>query len=146
MTELDTNPAAAVVAGSAKPRILPQPGCAGLGQPVVSADGDRIYTPHKAIRRYVDHLAEVECLLGGVATEPDRWHAILVTFDSDWSRFTEVDLDEARQRVGRLGRLYELRYQPAVRTSGIGRGTRTGRCVGSPNTSATPGTPARWGS
>ena len=45
------------------------------GLPRLSEDGDRIYTPHKAVRRIadhlVDHLAEVEALLAGVATQPD---------------------------------------------------------------------------
>jgi hypothetical protein len=87
------------------------------GRPRVSADGDRIYTPHKAVRRIgdhlVDHLAEVEALLARVDTEPDRWHASLVTLDSDWARFTELDLDEARQRLSRLGRTFALRLAAA---------------------------------
>ena len=80
------------------------------GTPCVSEDGERVYTPHKAVRRIgdhlVDHLAEVEALLAGVETTPDEWHASLVTFDSDWARFTEQDLDEARQRLRRLGRTF----------------------------------------
>lgn len=87
------------------------------GRPVVSEDGDRIYTPHKAVRRIgdhlVDHLAEVEALLAGVATEPDAWHASLVTVEADWARFTELDLDEARQRLRRLGRTFSLRLAAA---------------------------------
>ena len=87
------------------------------GRPHVSEDGARIYTPHKAVRRIadhlVDHLAEVEALLAGVPTEPDRWHASLVTVDADWARFTEPDLDEARQRLRRLGRTFALRLAAA---------------------------------
>jgi hypothetical protein len=87
------------------------------GRPAVSEDGDRVYTPHKAVRRIadhlVDHLAEVEALLAGVPTEPDRWHASLVTVDADWARFTELDLDEARQRLRRLGRTFALRLAAA---------------------------------
>jgi len=87
------------------------------GRPAVSEDGDRVYTPHKAVRRIadhlVDHLAEVEALLAGVPTEPDRWHASLVTLDADWARFTELDLDEARQRLRRLGRTFALRLAAA---------------------------------
>ena len=87
------------------------------GTPCLSEDGDRIYTPHKAVRRIgdhvVDHLAEVEALLAGVETMPDEWHASLTTFDSDWARFTEVDLDEARQRLRRLGRTFALRLAAA---------------------------------
>ena len=87
------------------------------GRPAVSEDGERIYTPHKAVRRIadhlVDHLAEVEALLAGVPTEPDRWHASLVTVEADWARFTELDLDEARQRLRRLGRTFALRLAAA---------------------------------
>jgi hypothetical protein len=87
------------------------------GRPAISEDGERIYTPHKAVRRIadhlVDHLAEVEALLAGVPTEPDRWHASLVTVDADWARFTELDLDEARQRLRRLGRTFSLRLAAA---------------------------------
>ena len=87
------------------------------GRPCVSEDGERIYTPHKAVRRIadhlVDHLAEVEALLAGVPTEPDRWHASLVTVETDWARFTELDLDEARQRLRRLGRTFALRLAAA---------------------------------
>jgi hypothetical protein len=87
------------------------------GRPAVSEDGDRIYTPHKAVRRIadhlVDHLAEVEALLAGVPTERDRWHASLVTVEADWARFTELDLDEARQRLRRLGRTFALRLAAA---------------------------------
>src|SRR6266511_2820444 len=74
------------------------------GQPLTSDDG-RIYTPHKAVRRIadhiVDHLAEIEALLAGVPTQPDEWHASLITLETDWARFTEADLDEARQRLRR---------------------------------------------
>ncbi|CAI9405013.1 hypothetical protein [Nocardioides sp. T2.26MG-1] len=87
------------------------------GRPAVSEDGDRVYTPHKAVRRIgdhlVDHLAEVEALLAGVETEPDAWHASLVTLETDWARFTELDLDEARQRLRRLGRTFALRLAAA---------------------------------
>jgi len=87
------------------------------GRPRVSEDGDRIYTPHKAVRRIadhlVDHLAEVEALLAGVATTPDGWHGSLVTLESDWARFTEQDLDEARQRLRRLARTFSLRLAAA---------------------------------
>jgi hypothetical protein len=87
------------------------------GRPYVSEDGDRIYTPHKAVRRIadhlIDHLAEVEALLAGVDTMPDAWQASLVTFESDWARFTEQDLVEAQQRLHRLGRTFALRIAAA---------------------------------
>jgi hypothetical protein len=87
------------------------------GRPRVSEDGDRIYTPHKAVRRIadhlVDHLAEVEAQLAGVDTQPDAWHGSLLTFESDWARFTEGDRDEARQRLPRLARTFALRLAAA---------------------------------
>ena len=87
------------------------------GRPFVSDDGERIYTPHKAVRRIadhvIDHLAEVEALLAGVETIPDGWHASLATFESDWARFTEQDLVEAQQRLRRLGQTFALRIQAA---------------------------------
>ena len=87
------------------------------GRPRVSEDGDRIYTPHKAVRRIadhlVDHLAEVEAQLAGVETQPDAWHGSLLTFESDWARFTEGDRDEARQRLPRLARTVALRLAAA---------------------------------
>ena len=59
------------------------------GHPRLSEEGDRIYTPHKVIRRYgdhlIDHLAEVEARLAGVPSRRDGWHGSLVTVDSDGS-------------------------------------------------------------
>jgi hypothetical protein len=87
------------------------------GRPRVSEEGDRIYTPVKAVRRIADHLidhtAEVEALLAGVDTQPDAWHASLVTLESDWARFAEPDRDEARQRLPRLARTFALRLEAA---------------------------------
>jgi hypothetical protein len=86
------------------------------GRPIIT-DGDNLWTPHKALRRVtdhlIDHLAEVEALLSGAETIPDDWHGRMVTLDADWARFTELDLAEARQRLSRLGQLYELRYAAA---------------------------------
>lgn len=79
--------------------------------------GENVWTPHKALRRIgdhlLDHLAEVEALLAGAPTIPDRWHGRALTLGSDWARFTEPDLDEARSRLTRLGQLYALRYAAA---------------------------------
>jgi hypothetical protein len=89
------------------------------GAPRVSEDGTRIYTPHKVIRRYadhlLDHLAEIEALLAGEKTEPDGWHASRVTLESDWARFTEADLNEATQRLCRLAHIYSI----GLRTVGL---------------------------
>jgi hypothetical protein len=83
--------------------------------------GENVWTPHKSLRRItdrlLDHLAEVEALLAGVPTIPDRWHGRAVTLDADWARFTEPDLDEARSRLTRLGQLYLLRYSAAGPTA-----------------------------
>ncbi|BCJ35745.1 hypothetical protein Athai_32480 [Actinocatenispora thailandica] len=81
------------------------------GSPVVR-DGNA-WTPHKALRRVadhlIDHLAEIECRLAGVPTEPDRWHGRRLTLDADFARFTEADLDEATSRLRRLALCYRSR-------------------------------------
>jgi hypothetical protein len=75
------------------------------------------WTPHKALRRIADHLLDhlhqVEALLADADAMPDEWHGRLVTLDSDWARFTELDFHEARSRLRRLGRCYLLRYDAA---------------------------------
>lgn len=108
MSSLDTeNPGAAVVAGVQRVLDLAQTWLRWDGVARISDDDMRVYTPVKAIRRHadhlVDHLAEIEALLDGQPTEPDAWHASLVTLDSDWARFTEADMNEATQRLRRLG-------------------------------------------
>lgn len=74
---------------------------------------DRVYTPHKAIRRVadhlVDHLAELEARLAGQATLPDHWHASAITTHADLAVFTQEDLDEARSRLTRLARIWANR-------------------------------------
>jgi len=76
---------------------------------------DRIYTPHKAIRRVadhlVDHLAEIEARVAGVPTIPDHWHASASTTPADLAPFTAADLDEARSRLTRLAQIYDLRLR-----------------------------------
>jgi hypothetical protein len=86
------------------------------GRPIVT-DGENVWTPAKAARRIedhlIDHLAEVEALLAGAPTVPGEWHGRTVTLDSDWPRFTELDLAEARSRWTRLGQCYLHRYATA---------------------------------
>lgn len=81
--------------------------------PRVAEGGERVYTPVKALRRYadhlVDHLAQIEALVAGEAPLPDEWHGSLVTFESDWARLTEADLQEAVQRLRRLAEIYRIR-------------------------------------
>jgi hypothetical protein len=81
------------------------------GEPI-PAD-DRIYSPHKAIRRVadhlIDHLAEIEARLAGVPTIPDHWHASAITTPADLAPFTPEDLDEARSRLSRLSQIYTVR-------------------------------------
>ncbi|MET8081452.1 hypothetical protein [Streptomyces sp. NPDC005303] len=74
---------------------------------------DRLYTPHKAVRRVadhlVDHLAELEARLVGETPQPDHWHASAITTEADLAPFTQEDLDEARSRLGRLARVWANR-------------------------------------
>ncbi len=80
----------------------------------VPAD-DRVYTPHKAIRRVtdhlIDHLAELEARLAGVPTIPDAWHASAATTATDLAPFTTTDLDEARSRLTRLAQIFDVRLR-----------------------------------
>jgi hypothetical protein len=76
-----------------------------------------VWTPAKSLRRVtdhlIDHLHEVQALLAGDESLPDGWQGRMVTLDADWARFTEVDLENARQRLRRLARLYVLMFQAA---------------------------------
>ena len=76
---------------------------------------DRIYSPHKAIRRVtdhlIDHLAEIEARIAGVPTMPDRWHASAITTPADLAPFTSEDLDEARGRLTRLAQIFDVRLR-----------------------------------
>jgi hypothetical protein len=113
MSNETTNPGVAVEQAAAYCLDLATTWLRWDGRPATSEDGDRIYTPHKVVRRIadhlVDHLAEVEALLAGVETQPDRWGASDVTLDQDLARFTEADLREAEQRISRLARTFALR-------------------------------------
>ncbi|MFF4269592.1 hypothetical protein [Streptomyces sp. NPDC001536] len=74
---------------------------------------ERVYTPHKAIRRVadhlVDHLAEMEARLAGADPRPDHWHASAITTEADLAPFTQEDLDEARSRLTRLAGIWSAR-------------------------------------
>lgn len=117
MQTANNDPGADVEAAVARTLELAATWPAWDGRPRPTADGERVYTPHKVIRRtadhIVDHLAEIEAVLAGVATEPDAWHASAITTEADLAPFTELDLDEARQRLGRLARTFRLRLLAA---------------------------------
>lgn len=85
-----------------------------------SAVDDRVYTPHKAIRRVadhmIDHLAELEARLAGQPTIPDHWHASAITTDADRAPFTQADLDEARSRLTRLAQIWDVRLRALTDT------------------------------
>ena len=74
---------------------------------------DRVYTPHKAIRRVgdhlLDHLAQLEARVAGAEPLPDRWHGSAITTASDLAPFGPEDLDEARSRLERLAQLWRIR-------------------------------------
>lgn len=109
----DTDPGVAIERATERVLELARTWIGWDGVPRVAEDGDRIYTPHKVIRRYadhlVDHLAQVEALLAGVATRPNGWYESRITTDADLARFTEVDLVEATERLTRLSRTFRLR-------------------------------------
>jgi hypothetical protein len=113
----DTNPGQAVSDAVERVLVLAQTWLAWDGKPRLADDGERIYTPHKAIRRhthhFIDHLAEIEALLDGQPSRPDEWHGSTVTLASDWAPFTEADLNEARQCLRRLADLYVHRLAVA---------------------------------
>ncbi|HYJ70314.1 MAG TPA: hypothetical protein VEX15_21895 [Nocardioidaceae bacterium] len=113
----ETNPAHAVVDSVEHSLRLAATWRTWDGRPRHTDDGERIYTPHKVVRRIadhiVDHLAEVEALLAGVPTQADAWGASMVTTEGDRVAFTDVDLVEAEQRLRRLARTFELRYSAA---------------------------------
>jgi hypothetical protein len=74
-----------------------------------------VWTPNKVLRRvadhFVDHLAQIEALLAGVQAPEIHWLGRAVTLDSDWGRFSESDLREARARIERLGAIFVLRVR-----------------------------------
>ena len=113
----ETDPGACIETATDRVLALARTWLAWDGRPYVADDGERVYTPHKAVRRYadhlVDHLAEVEALLAGVPSRPDGWHASTVTLEPDWARFTEADRNEATERLTRLSGTFRLRLLAA---------------------------------
>ncbi len=73
------------------------------------------WTPQKALRRItdhlIDHLCQIETRAAREMAVPDLWRGRSVTLDSDWSRFSEQDLDEATARIRRLAQLMVLRLR-----------------------------------
>jgi hypothetical protein len=112
-----TDPGLAVERATQRVLELAKTWIAWDGRPRLAEDGARIYTPHKVIRRYadhlIDHLAQVEALLAGVPTRPNGWFESAITTDADCARFTEADLVEATERLTRLSRTFRLRLLSA---------------------------------
>jgi len=81
------------------------------GGPVTS--GGRSYTPHKAIRRVadhlLDHLAQLDAHVAGIAPLADRWHGSSITTAADLAPFSREDRDESRSRLERLAQLWRSR-------------------------------------
>jgi hypothetical protein len=115
MTEND--PGLLVEAATERVLALARTWIAWDGRPRMTEDGTRVYTPHKAIRRYadhlVDHLAQIEALLAGVPTRPDGWHASTVTTHADLAPFIEIDFVETTERLARLTSTFRLRLLAA---------------------------------
>lgn len=80
------------------------------GKPIPIPSGQRVYTPHKAIRRVadhmIDHLAQLQAELARAESIPDRWQASRITTPADMAPFTREDLDEARSRLERLALMW----------------------------------------
>lgn len=112
-----TDPGLVVEEATAEVLALARTWLAWDGRPRLAEDGARLYAPHKAVRRYadhlVDHLAQVEALLAGVPTRPNGWFESAVTTPADLAPFTEVDLVEATERLTRLSRTFRLRLLAA---------------------------------
>jgi hypothetical protein len=87
------------------------------GRGRLAEGGGRIFTPHKAIRRYtdhlIDHLAQIEAILAGVQPRENRWLESGITTDADWARFSEADLNEATERLTRLSATFRARVLSA---------------------------------
>lgn len=73
---------------------------------------NRVYTPHKAIRRVadhmIDHLAQLEAHLAGVPSLQDPWHGSASTTAADMAPFEQADLDEAKSRLKRLAAMWRI--------------------------------------
>jgi hypothetical protein len=57
----------------------------------------------------IDHLAQFDARLAGVASLPDEGHASAITTGADMAPFSQEDLDEARSRLKRLAQLWRSR-------------------------------------
>jgi HAMP domain-containing protein len=106
------NPANVVPAMIAEVLAVAQAWTNWNGKPVTS-DG-RTMTPHKAIRRVVDHtidhLAEAVARINNTEPLDDHWHNSANTTPADLAPFTANDLNEAVERLNRLAQLWRLTY------------------------------------
>jgi hypothetical protein len=109
----DRDPAELIEQSVAHALRLAQTWTAWDGQPRLV--DDRVYTPHKAIRRItdhlIDHLAELEARVGGHPPLIDQWHHSAITTPADLAPFTSEDLDEARSRLTRLAQIWAIRLR-----------------------------------
>jgi hypothetical protein len=110
----DLRPPAEVVAGMVE-RVLALAKTWPSWDGEVRTSGDRVYTPHKAIRRVadhlIDHLADLQMRFAGLPTMPDRWHASAMTTPADRAPFTREDLEEAESRLIRLAKVWSILFE-----------------------------------
>jgi hypothetical protein len=82
----DQDPAELVEQSVAHALRLAQTWTAWDGQPRLV--DERVYTPHKAIRRitdhHIDHLAELEARVAGQTPLVDQWHHSAITTPPTW--------------------------------------------------------------
>jgi hypothetical protein len=106
------NPANVVPAMIADVLALARTWTSWTGTPI-TIDG-RTMTPHKAIRRVVDHtidhLAEAVARINNNEPLDDHWHNSANTTPADLAPFTANDLNEAVERLNRLAQLWQLTY------------------------------------
>lgn len=102
----DRDPADAIDQMVSEALALAETWTAWDGNPIPTPNGQRVYTPHKAVRRFadhmIDHLAQLQAEMSGNTSIPDTWQASRITTAADLAPFTAEDLNEARNRLERL--------------------------------------------
>src|SRR2546421_10306526 len=99
--ETDDHDPAGLVPAAVDEVLATAPAWLGWDGRPVHRDGNA-WTPHKALRRVtdhlLDHLAEIECRLAGLAPVPDGWHGRAGTTAAGFARFTRGDPRRATRR------------------------------------------------